>query len=74
MCGKEQEMNKPTFVNQPYDIEAHEGTTIELPCQGESNDEFEVIYSIETVFKKNTQFSMKENVFLRCNGKKMEKQ
>lgn len=54
ICGKEQEMNKPTFVNQPYDIEAHEGTTIELPCQGESNDEYEVIYSIETLFKKNT--------------------
>lgn len=38
----EKQSYKPRFLVEPYDIDAHEGTTIELPCQGEGDPSPEV--------------------------------
>lgn len=45
MCVGEfsnQKSNKPTFLFEPFDIDAYAGTTIELPCQGEGEPSPEV--------------------------------
>lgn len=34
MCSSEKQSERPKFVNEPFDIVAHEGTTIEIPCEG----------------------------------------
>lgn len=31
---KGEKHSKPTFTSEPFDMEAYEGTTIELPCEG----------------------------------------
>lgn len=42
LCRGERQAKKPKLVNEPYDIDAFEGTTIELPCQGEGEPQPEV--------------------------------
>lgn len=42
LCRGERQAKKPKLINEPYDIDAFEGTTIELPCEGEGEPEPEV--------------------------------
>lgn len=42
MCLGEKQSFKPRFLSEPFDIDAHEGTTIELPCQGDGEPSPEV--------------------------------
>lgn len=42
VCNGENQLNRPSFVIEPFDINAFEGTTIELPCQGDGDPEPDV--------------------------------
>lgn len=42
ICGSAEDLEKPKFVSEPFDIETFEGTTIELPCAGKGNPKPEV--------------------------------
>lgn len=42
VCVGEKISHKPRFLFEPFDIVAHEGTTIELPCQGQGDPTPEV--------------------------------
>lgn len=42
VCSAEKKEEKPTFMSEPFDIDAFEGTTIELPCEGKGNPKPEV--------------------------------
>lgn len=46
------------FVSEPFDIDAYEGTTIELPCEGKGNPKPEV-----SVVKMNTAKIMNKAIF-----------
>lgn len=46
MC-KSRNTKKPILLAQPYDIEAIEGTTVELPCQAESDVKVEVTHTLD---------------------------
>lgn len=48
ICGSAEDLQKPTFINEPFDIVAYEGTTIELPCAGKGNPKPEVIFRIHS--------------------------
>lgn len=37
ICRSEKQLEKPKFESEPFDIDAYEGTTIELPCSGMGN-------------------------------------
>lgn len=39
---KGEKHSKPTFISEPFDVEAYEGITIELPCEGTGNPKPEV--------------------------------
>lgn len=42
VCSAEKKEEKPTFMSEPFDIDAFEGTTIELPCEGKGSPKPEV--------------------------------
>lgn len=42
VCRGERQAKKPKIINEPYDIDAYEGTSIELPCQCEGEPQPEV--------------------------------
>lgn len=41
-CKAEYQLGRPSFVIEPFDIDAYEDTTIELPCVGEGDPEPEI--------------------------------
>lgn len=52
ICGSVGDLVKPKFINEPFDVTAYEGTTIELPCAGKGNPKPEVI-SIHSIIHIN---------------------
>lgn len=42
VCSSEKQSEKPKFISEPFDIDAYEGTTIEIPCEGKGNPKPEV--------------------------------
>lgn len=52
ICGSAEE-EKPKFISEPFDIEAYEGTSIELPCAGKGNPKPEVSWLIGSIELNN---------------------
>lgn len=42
ICSSAEDVEKPKFISEPFDIETFDGTTIELPCAGKGNPKPEV--------------------------------